>query len=54
VKTILTDLKALKFQHFCALSVKNRATNDPDEQLRQWAQEQLEMQNVTLESEHMP
>ncbi|MGV0026574.1 hypothetical protein [Phormidesmis priestleyi] len=29
----------------------DQATNDPDEQLRQWAQEQLEIQTVKLEME---
>jgi hypothetical protein len=28
-----------------------RAENDLDEQLRQWAQEQLKMQNIALEKE---
>jgi len=31
--------------------LRDRAINDPDEQLRQWAQEQLKMQNFKLESE---
>jgi hypothetical protein len=31
--------------------LRDRAANDPDEQLRQWAQEQLKMQNVRLKME---
>ncbi len=31
--------------------LRDRAENDPDEQLRQWAQEQLKMQNVKLKME---
>ena len=31
--------------------LSDRATNDPDEQLREWAQEPLKMQNVKLEGE---
>jgi len=31
--------------------LRDRAENDPDEQLREWAQEQLEMQNVKLKME---
>ncbi|MEG4231862.1 hypothetical protein QUA40_07080 [Microcoleus sp. Pol11C3] len=32
----------------------DRATNDPDEQLREWAQEQLKMQNDKLKMEDTP
>ena len=28
--------------------LRDRAANDPDEQLREWAQEQLKVQNVKL------
>ena len=31
--------------------LRDRALNDPDEQLREWAQEQLKMQNVKLKEE---
>jgi phage gp36-like protein len=44
----------LKLLNCCAIAkclVENRALNDPDEQLRGWAQEQLKMQNVKLETE---
>ena len=34
--------------------LRDRATNDPGEQLRAWAQEQLEMQSVKLETEKEP
>ena len=34
--------------------LRDRAANDPDEQLREWAQEQLRMQNVKLEMEDTP
>ena len=43
----LTDPKT--FELLC-----DRAENDPDEQLRQWAQEQLKMQNVKLKMEDTP
>lgn len=31
--------------------LRDRAINDPDEQLREWAQEQLKIKNVKLEIE---
>jgi len=31
--------------------LRDKATNDPDEQLREWAQEQLKMQNGKLKEE---
>jgi len=34
--------------------LRDRAENDPDEQLRQWAGEQLKMQNVKLKMEDAP
>ena len=34
--------------------LSDRATNDPDEQLREWAQEQLKMQNDKLKMEDTP
>jgi len=34
--------------------VRDRAENDPDEQLREWAEEQLKMQNVKLKMEDGP
>jgi hypothetical protein len=34
--------------------LRDRALNDPDEQLREWAQEQLKMQNVKLTMEDSP
>jgi len=34
--------------------LRDRAENDPDEQLREWAEEQLKMQNVKLKMEDAP
>jgi len=34
--------------------LRDRATNDPDEQLREWAQEQLKMQNAKSKMEDRP
>jgi hypothetical protein len=40
------------FAHSKTLELlRDRATNDPDEQLREWAGEQLEMQIVKLKME---
>lgn len=45
--TIFTSILPIqKLLNCCA-----RATNDPDEQLREWAREQLKMQNVKLKIE---
>jgi len=42
----------LNWEHPKALELlRDRAINDPDEQLREWAQEQLKMQNVKLKEE---
>jgi len=51
----VTALKALLTHYYnypkTLELLRDRATNDPDEQLREWAQEQLKMQNGKLKEE---